>query len=179
MGDFRALGLFAPEPLSDRHDHTEFTSGKAAMDSWLHELAFHNQSENFSRTFVVRDKDMKVRAFYALCSGMILRKEAPKKVAPHGAPAEIPVALLARFAVAQDLHGKGIGKALLSSALRMAASASQAVAFRAVVVDAIDEEAAAFYRKHKFIPTKVSPMKLVMPTQDIIASLNEALKTQP
>ncbi|MER0236585.1 GNAT family N-acetyltransferase [Fulvimarina sp. MAC8] len=145
------------------------------MDSWLTELAFHNQANNFSRTFVICDEDRKVRAFYALCAGMILRKEAPKKVAPHGSPSEIPVALLARLAVAQDLQGKGIGKALLSNALRNAASASQAVAFRAVVVDAIDEEASAFYRRFGFASTKISPMKLILPTQDIVASLNAAM----
>ncbi|RLQ88648.1 GNAT family N-acetyltransferase [Notoacmeibacter ruber] len=175
MGDFRNLGLFAPEPLTEQHDHTGFSSGKPAMDSWLHELAFHNQSENFSRTFVIRDKNMKVRGFYALCSGMILRKEAPKKIAPHGSPTEIPIALLARFAIAEDLQRQGVGKALLSNALRTAASASQAVAFRAIVVDAIDDEAAAFYKRFGFVETKVSPRKLLITTQNVIASLNSAI----
>ncbi|WP_245413941.1 GNAT family N-acetyltransferase [Fulvimarina endophytica] len=145
------------------------------MDSWLRELAFHNQAYDFSRTFVICDQNGKVRAFYALCAGMILRKDATKKIAPHGSPSEIPVALLARLAVAEDLQGKGVGKALLSNALRNAASASQVVAFRAVMVDAIDDEASAFYRRFGFASTRISPMKLILPMQDIVASLNAAV----
>ena len=134
-------------------------------------MALYNQSANYTRTFVVRDEQLRVRAYYALCAGMILRKEMPRSQRPHGTPNEIPIALLARLAVHEDMHGKGIGRALLANALRNAASASQAVAFRAVVVDALDEEAARFYEKLGFTPTKISPLKLVMPTQDILASM--------
>ena len=171
MGDFRALGLFAPEPLTGSHDFSDFRCGKPSLDEWLSDMALHNQSANYTRTFVVRDAKMHVRAYYALCAGMILRKDVPRSQRPHGTPVEIPIALLARLAVHEDLHGHGIGKALLASALRNAASASQAVAFRAVVVDALDEEAAQFYRKLGFQPTKISPLKLILPTQDILASM--------
>ncbi len=171
MGDFRELGLFAPEPLAEGHDFTEFNSGRPSLDGWLSDMALHNQKSNYTRTFVVRDKDNRVKAYYALCAGMMLRKDTPKIVAPHGAPAEIPIALLARFAVHEELHGRGVGSTLLASALRMAASASQAVAFRAVVVDALDEDAARFYLKFGFEPTKISPLKLIIPTQDIALSM--------
>lgn len=173
MGDFRSLGLFVPEPLSDRHDFSEFTSGRPSLDDWLSDMALYNQKSNYTRTFVVRDKDFKVRAYYALCAGMMLRKDAPKIVAPHGSPTEIPIALLARFAVHSEVQGQGVGSMLIASALRMAASASQAVAFRAVVVDALDEEAAHFYIKFGFEPTKISPLKLIIPTHDIVASMME------
>lgn len=171
MGDFESLGLFAPEPLSDSHDHSGFTCGKPLLDSWLSEMALYNQRANYTRTFVVRDAELRVKAYYALCAGMILRRDAPKSVAPHGAPAEIPIALLARLAVHTDLQGKGLGRALLASALRNAASASQAVAFRAVMVDAVDEEAAQFYLGLGFRATKISPLKLLLPMQDVVASM--------
>ncbi|GAA2849157.1 GNAT family N-acetyltransferase [Aminobacter sp. SR38] len=172
MGDFRSLGLFAPAPLSRDHDYSGFCSGKQLLDSWLHDMAIYNQMSNYTRTFVVCDAQNRVKAYYALCAGMILRKEAGKKLAPQGTPNEIPIALLARLAVQQELQGKGIGKALLANALRNAASASQTVAFRAVVVDAVDEQAARFYLSVGFKPTKISPLKLLLPTQDILASMN-------
>lgn len=173
MGDFRALGLFAPEPLTDSHDFSDFRCGKPSLDEWLSDMALHNQSANYTRTFVVRGAKMHVRAYYALCAGMILRKDMPRSQRSHGTPNEIPIALLARLAVHEELHGHGIGKALLANALRNAASASQAVAFRAVVVDALDEDAARFYRKLGFQPTKISPLKLILPTQDILASMTD------
>ena len=69
------------------------------------------------------------------------------------------------------LQGRGIGKALLISGLRNAALASRTVAFRAVVVNAVDDDAAGFYQRLGFRPTKISPLKLLLPMQDIIASM--------
>ncbi|NDV87766.1 GNAT family N-acetyltransferase [Aurantimonas aggregata] len=171
MGDFEAIGLFAPEPLTESHNFSDFRCGRPSLDAWLSDRALTNQSANYTRTFVVRDAGMRVWAYYALCAGIILRKDMPRSQRPHGSPSEIPIALLARLAVHEDLHGKGIGKALLTNALRNAASASQAVAFRAVVVDALDAEAAGFYQKLGFQPTPISPLKLILPTQDILASM--------
>jgi GNAT superfamily N-acetyltransferase len=171
MGDFRELGLLAPEPLSEKHDFSDFFCGKPALDGWLADMAIYNQKANYTRTFVVCDTDQRVRGYYALCAGMMLRKEAPRSEAPHGAPSEIPIALLARLAVHQTLQGKGIGKALVSNALRAAVSASQAIAFRAVVVDALDEETAEFYIALGFKRTRISPLKLLLPIQNILANM--------
>lgn len=171
MGDFEAIGLHAPEPLTVQHKTEKFDCGVPGLNDWVQQLAHHNQQENYTRTFVVRDHDMNVRAYYALCTGMLLRQEAPKKLAGHGAPKELPIALLARIAIDRSLQGNGLGRALVGSALRTAASASQAVAFRAVVVDALDEKAAGFYRQLGFSPTRIHPLKLAMPVQDILETL--------
>lgn len=171
MGDFRALGLNAPEPLTASHDFSSFSSGKPSLDSWLADMALRNQTSNYTRTFVVCGDAMAVRGYYALCAGMILRKDVPRPLSPYGAPGEIPIALLARLAVDSSMQGRGVGKALLAHALKTAASAAQAVAFRALIVDAIDEDAAAFCRKLGFQPTKISPTKLILPMQDVIASM--------
>jgi GNAT superfamily N-acetyltransferase len=170
MGDFEKLGLFAPEPLSALHDLSGFTSGRQSLDSWLRDTALLNQRADYTRTFVVADSERRVRGYYALCPGMLLRREAPRAVAPHGAPAELPIALLARLAVNVDLQGQGLGRALLAHALLTVAAASKSIAFRGVVVDALDEEAAAFYRSVGFIPTRIGPLKLILPVQNIVAS---------
>lgn len=173
MGDFRSLGLRAPEPLTDKHDRTDFCCGKPSLDEWLVDMALHNQKSNHARTFVVTDLDLRVRAYYALCTGMIMRKDVSREHRTHPTPAEIPIALLARFAVHREMQGHGIGKALIANALRNVASASQVVAFRAVVVDALDQDAAGFYKRLGFRETRISPLKLILPTQDIIASMSE------
>jgi hypothetical protein len=36
----------------------------------------------------------------------------------------------------------------------------------------VDEQAARFYLSVGFKPTKISPLKLLLPTQDILASMN-------
>jgi GNAT superfamily N-acetyltransferase len=172
MGDFRSLGLQAQEPLIEKHDCSDFRCGKQSLDDWLKELALYNQRANYTRTFVVETLEMKVRAYYALCTGMIMRRNLRWDQGSWPSPEQIPVALLARFAVHYELQGQGIGMALLASALRNVVSASQVVAFRAVMVDALDQQAANFYKRVGFRETKISPLKLILPTQDIIASMN-------
>lgn len=170
MGDFEALGLLEPEPLSASHDVPGFDSGRPSLDIWLREMAPSNQRENYTRTFVVADPQKRVQAYYALCAGMLLRSEAPRALAPHGAPPELPVALLARLAVSVGMQGRGLGRALLANALHRVRVASETIAFRGLLVDALDEDAAAFYRSLGFRPTKLGRLRLVLPMQDILAS---------
>lgn len=73
----------------------------------------------------------------------------PSKIG-RGGPEQIPAVILARLALDRRLHGKGLGARLLVDALTRIVGASKEVAFRLVVVDAIDEEAAAFYEKYGF-----------------------------
>jgi len=174
MGEFEQLRLFAPEVLTPDHLIDEFDCGRPALDDWLRDMALANQRANYTRTFVVRNASMQVKGYYALCAGILYRKDAPKPLAKHGSPSELPVALLARLAVHDDVKGKGLGRLLLAHALRTACLAARQVAFRAVVVDAIDEDAARFYKRLHFIETRISPLKLALPIDDVLLSLIEA-----
>ena len=60
---------------------------------------------------------------------------------------------------------------LLKNALMSVISSAQLVAFRAVVVHAIDDEAVSFYRKYHFRATKGMERRLILPTRDIVASI--------
>jgi ribosomal protein S18 acetylase RimI-like enzyme len=83
--------------------------------------------------------------------------------------------LLAKLALDKSLHGRGLGSALLFGALvRMAAAAAQ-VGGRLVVVDAISEEAAGFYRAHGFKDMRDQqdgrPQRLFLPMADVVEQL--------
>jgi ribosomal protein S18 acetylase RimI-like enzyme len=69
-------------------------------------------------------------------------------------------------------HGKRIGSRLLAQALRIAVIASDAAAARLVVVDAIDDRAAAFYRRWGFIDVPENPHRLFRKISDIRRSLD-------
>jgi len=81
------------------------------------------------------------------------------------------MALLARLAVTDARQGKGLGKALLRNALLSIVSATQLVAFRGVVVHAIDDDAMKFYKKFHFQETRGMERRLILPARDIVASL--------
>lgn len=72
---------------------------------------------------------------------------------------------MGRLAVDQAFKGQGLGGALLADALSRAAR-SEIAAF-AMMVDAKDEAAAAFYRHHGFIELPDSPLTLIFPLATI------------
>lgn len=66
---------------------------------------------------------------------------------------------------------RGLGSALLKNALLSVVSAAQAVAFRGVVVHAIDDDAVKFYSRFHFQETEGMERRLILPASDIVASL--------
>ena len=165
------MGYRKPIPLSEKHVLTDFESGKPSLDAWLKDMALHNQAQGYSRTFVIADEDYNVVGYHAVCAGMIHRSDVSRTVKGHQAPAELPVAVLARLAVSRAHQRQGLGPALLKNALLSVVSASQLVAFRAVVVHAIDDDAMRFYKKYSFQETKGMERRLILPANDIVASL--------
>ncbi|MGL4407584.1 MAG: GNAT family N-acetyltransferase, partial [Zoogloea sp.] len=73
----------------------------------------------------------------------------------------VPAVRMGRLAVDQDFKGQGLSAALLADALARAARSE--VAACALLVDAKDDEAAAFYRHHGFISLPESPLMLFLP----------------
>jgi ribosomal protein S18 acetylase RimI-like enzyme len=167
-----------PAPLSDLHKFDGFDSGKPELDSFLFNMAQYNQREGHSRTFVIADADYNVVGYHSLCAGMISRNNTPRQVGGHGAPRDIPVALLARLAVDRKFQRNGLGGALLRNAFNAVVSSAQLVAFRAVMVHALDAEAASFYERYGFKAAKNLERTLLKPVPDIIASLEAAIKSE-
>lgn len=79
----------------------------------------------------------------------------------------IPVALIARLAVASEHQGIGLGRSLLLDALQRILKASEELAVRAVTVQALGEGAASFYRHYGFQPTELAPSTLMVPLHAI------------
>ncbi len=161
-----------PCPIADHHVLDGFHSGKPSLDHWLKDMALYNQEQGYSRTFVIADENYNVVGYHSVCAGMIHRNDVSRSAKGSKAPPEIPVAVLARLAVSEDHQGKGLGSALLKNALMSVVSAAQVVAFRGVVVHAIDDDAVKFYKKFHFQETKGMERRLILPARDIVASLN-------
>lgn len=165
------MGYRKPVPIDDRHGLDGFESGKPSLDDWLRDMALYNQAQGYTRTFVIADENFKVVGYHSVCAGMIHRSDVSRSAKGKQAPAELPVAVLARLAVTREHQGRGLGPALLRNALLSIVSVAQVVAFRAVVVHAIDDDAARFYGRYGFQPTKGMERRLILPTSDIIASI--------
>ena len=77
------------------------------------------------------------------------------------------------FTVVIVVHeaGRGVGTGLLRHALERSVEGARLVGGRALVVNALDSSAAAFWRKHGFVLSKDNPLILFRSTTDIAASL--------
>jgi GNAT superfamily N-acetyltransferase len=76
-----------------------------------------------------------------------------------------------RLAVDRREQGTGLGRLLLIDALSRALAAAEAIGARAILVHAIDDEAALFYRKFGFEPSPLDPRQLLLLMKDLRATL--------
>ena len=139
------------------------------MDDWLKRRARANQSSGASRTYVVCDGD-RVVGYYALASGGIAVQDVPGRF-KRNMPDPIPVVMLARLAVDSAYQGRGLGRALFRDSARRVANAADAIGIRGVVVQAISEQAKAFYLALGFDPSPRDPTKLMVTLPDLRAAL--------
>jgi GNAT superfamily N-acetyltransferase len=162
-----------PEPLSRDHDIAPFSSGKPALDHWLQTRALSNHEKGFTSVTVVHEQG-RVVGYYGLAPTGLAPAILPRSIRTGQPPDPVPCFLLGQLAVDRAWNGRGIGTALLVHALQRCADAYQLVAGRAVVVTAIDADAAAFWKRYEFTPMRDNPLVLARSLPDIIASLERA-----
>lgn len=99
------------------------------------------------------------------------KAESPARIAKGLAKHPIGAILLARLAVDHQERGTGLGKILLVDALSRALAAADAIGALAILVHALDAEAAAFYGKFGFEPSPLDPKQLLLLMKDLRATL--------
>jgi GNAT superfamily N-acetyltransferase len=159
----------AAEPLGPRHRVDRFKCGREQLDHWLRAYAGQGHRRDTARTFVVcRQGETDVAGYYTLVASQVEQREATGEV-QRGTPKHfpIPVCLIARLAVDRSEQGFGLGRSLLLDALQRTEHASRSVAMRAVLVHALDEEAAAFYKRFGFKPASTKPLTLMVPLEAV------------
>ena len=149
------------------HNTEQFNSGVTALDNWLKRTAQVATRSGTAATWVLCRGEVVV-GYYALAMGSVERRLAPSRLG-RGQPDPVPILLLARLALDTEEPGSGLGADLLRDALLRAISGARQFGARAVVVDAIDAEAADFYEHHGFI--KLEGLRLYRRISDIEASL--------
>ncbi len=164
------MAISGPEPLTAAHDVSDFSCGKPSLDRWLQTRALANQEKGFTAVMVVHENG-RVIGYYGLAPTSIVPAQLPRSIRTGQPPDPVPCLLLAQLATDQGWAGKGIGTGLLKHALQRCVTASRLIGGRALVVNAVDEEAAAFWRRWGFLPSKDDPMTLFRSISDISASL--------
>jgi GNAT superfamily N-acetyltransferase len=172
------LTLFGPEPLHARHDVAQFSCGQPALDNWLKTRALANQEKGFTIVMVVHDEG-RVVGYYGLAPTAVVADVMPRRIRTGQPPSPVPCLLLGQLATDSSYAGRGIGTGLVKHALVRCVAGARLIGGRALVVNALDEAAAAFWRKRGFLPSKDDPLILFRSIPDIAASLNAAALTPP
>jgi GNAT superfamily N-acetyltransferase len=167
------VALSAPEPLAGEHDVSAFSCGKAALDHWLRTRALSNQQRGFTVVMVVHDAG-RVVGYYGLAPTAIVPSALPRSIRTGQPPDPVPCLLLAQLAVDREWSGKGVGTGLVKHALMRCIEAARLIGGRALIVNAVDDGAAAFWRRRGFIPSRDDPLILFRSIADIAASLDHA-----
>jgi ribosomal protein S18 acetylase RimI-like enzyme len=163
----------APTPLvlehlnKTIHDRRDFDCGESSLNDYLRFTARQHMDKGYSQVWVAVSEtgSSQIIGYYTLSASALEPEQLPVKSAIN----RIPVVLLGRLAVDSRYKGQKIGVRLLFHAQRSALLLSQRVGIHALVVDALDEQAAAFYRKYDFEELTTSPLRLYKTIKDITA----------
>lgn len=162
--------LSVPDMLTEAHDVSAFSCGKPMLDHWLKSRALANQQKGFTAVIVVHDT-WRVVGFYGLAPSTVVPAILPRAVRTGQPPDPVPCLLLGQLAVDSGWTGLGIGTGLLTHALRRCVQAAALVGGRALMVRAVDDEAAAFWRRRGFLASRDDALMLFRSMGDIARSV--------
>lgn len=160
------------EPLAATHDRTGFSCGQPALDDWFKRRAGQDERRNLARVFVAVDDALGVIGFYSLSAFTLALEELPEdlrgKLPRYDA---IPAALVGRLARDVRVRGEGLGELLLADAVRRVLGAGRTLAVFAILVDAKDTAARAFYESFGFRAFPSRPNRLFLSTSTAAAAI--------
>ena len=160
------------EPLGKQHDRARFSSGQPDIDDWFRRRASQDERRDIARVFVAIDDELGIVGFYSLSSYSLALDDLPEDIARKLPRYDaIPAARIGRLARDERVRGQGVGELLLADAVRRILGAARSVAVFAIVVDAKDDTAVAFYRRFGFQPFPLRPNRLFLVTATALAAL--------
>ena len=148
--------------LDSAHDRAVFSSGSQSLDRYLREQVNQDIRRRVAACFVALADEQRIADYYTLAAASLLLTDLPVSITKK-LPRYPTVTAVRMRHLAVDFTYKGheLGGALLADALDRAARSE--IAAYALMVDAINDTAVAFYKHHGFIALADCPMALFLP----------------
>jgi GNAT superfamily N-acetyltransferase len=172
------ISAWHEEPISKRHDRKAFDCGEIPLNEFLQRYARKSHEMGGAKTFLgVDDANSKtILGYYSLSPASIAYARTPEFVRRGLARYDVPTFRLARLAVDLQVQGQGLGGQLLLSAGRRCLLASTEVGGVAMLIDAKNARAAAWYASYGALPLLDAPLSLLLPLGTIEAAIKVARK---
>ena len=158
--------MLEEQPLDpERHDRAGFHCGVPELDEYLRRLASQHRRKGVSTVYVLVDTETPdlILGFYTLSAAQVDAAEltdADRKKLPRY---PVPCFRMGRLACRADRRGQGLGKLLIGCAVERCLQARKQVAAFALIVEAMNAEAKAFYEHYGFTPCVDASMTLYLP----------------
>ena len=161
------------ERLTRQHDRSGFDCGIEPLTAYLRLRARQDAEKHVAAPFVLIEPPSRaVLGYYTLSASVLSVSEVARELAMKlPRYPQLPVTLIGRLAIDLRLKGQGCGEYLLMDARNRSPAHSAEIAAMAVVVEAEDETAAAFYRHFDFQPLQASARRLYLPMKTVQALL--------
>lgn len=154
------------EPLGSHHARAAFSCGEPALDSYLQRQASQDIRRRVAQVFVATGSaPEEIAGYYSLSAASFAKDELPPAVAKKLPHYPVPAAVLGRLAVDLKYQGRKIGETLLLDAIHRVVRASTAIAIYAIVVDAKNDKARAFYERYGFRKFASERRRLFLPLE--------------
>jgi hypothetical protein len=161
---------FTITPLGPQHDRAAFSCGNAVLDDYLRTKARKEAELGYCAVFILAEEGAPatIAGYYMLSSYSIaldgIAQQVRKRLPRYPL---VPAMLIGRLARDVRFRNAHVGATLLLDAMRRTLHISAQIGAYAVMVDAIDDSAAAFYERHGFIPLSGGGNRLYLPIESI------------
>lgn len=147
------------------HQRAAFQSGESSLDAYLHRQAGQHQRAGIATTHVLFDQNAPahVLGYCSLAAAQADLDDLQAADRKHMPAYPVPAVRMARLAVAREAQGNGYGRLLLGHAMNVGVRMRSELGVRIILVDALHERAAAFYRLHGFRETAGNARTLYLP----------------
>ncbi len=161
---------FRIEALASTQDRLSFSCGAEPLDRYLRELATQDIKRRVSNCFVALDESGAIAGYYTFAATSLpLTELSPEETRRLPRYALLPAGLIGRLAIDRRFQRRGLGGAMIMDAVVRAARAEPAIF--ALIVNAKDEAAIAFYQNMQFQRFASQPKSLFLPLATALKAL--------
>lgn len=152
-----------------RHDREGFACGEPTLDAYLRQQAAQHHRAGISTTHVLVDDGdpARILGYYSLAAAQLLLTDLQEAERKHLPTYPVPAIRMGRLAVSASEQGKGHGDYLLAHAVARSLGLRDQLGVRVLLVDALHEKAARFYRAYGFREATANSHTLYLPLGNV------------
>jgi GNAT superfamily N-acetyltransferase len=165
-------------PIGRQPQRGAFDCGDPDLNTYLKRHARQNHERGAAKTFLAVSiaEAGRILGFYSLCPASLEFAKTPAVVRKGLARHAVPVFRLARLAVDRSVQRQGLGGQLILAAGRRCLLAAAEVGGVALLIDAKNPRAAAWYASYGALALQDAPLTLILPLATIEKALTAAGK---